>query len=99
MTTMEMYYDWFSKETSAALDNLSKEIEDNWDRMIAEAIAAEPKEGDIVRERKYAQPMEVTKVLPPIRQAEVQPLNPKMKPEGPKKWVEFSELVPHKKEG
>lgn len=61
--------------------------------------ALEPKEGDIVRERKFAQPLRVERVLPPIRQAEVQPLKPNMTPEGPKKWVEFSELVPHKKEG
>lgn len=84
---------------SEKMDALTKELDDNWQRMLDEAKAMEPKEGDIVRERKYAQPMEVTKTLPPIRQAECQPLNPKMKPEGPKKWVEFSELVPHKKEG
>lgn len=72
---------------------------DSFEKMRAYFKALDPKEGDIVRERKYAQPLRVEKVLPPIRQAEVQPLNPKMAPEGPKKWVEFSELVPHKKEG
>jgi hypothetical protein len=62
-------------------------------------MSSDPKEGDIVRERKYAQPLEVTRVYPPARQAEVQPLNPKMEPAGPKRWHKCDELVPYKKEG
>lgn len=62
-------------------------------------MSNDPKEGDIVRERKYAQPLKVTEVFPRIREAEVQPLSPKMEPSGPTRFVPFHELVPHKKEG
>jgi len=54
----------------------------------------DPKEGDIVREKKYAQPLEVVRVDPEFRQAEVVPQG---KP-APKRTVPFEELKPYKKE-
>lgn len=54
------------------------------------------KEGDVVRHTKYAQPLEVVKVVPIIRQAETVPLD--TPGERPKRYS-FGELKPYIKEG
>lgn len=59
-------------------------------------LSQDPKEGDIVREKKYAQPLEVTKVMPAEKKVEVIPQG---KPTAPKKVVKFDEIQPYKKEG
>ncbi len=55
----------------------------------------DPQEGDIVREKKYAQPLKITHVTP-FRTVEVQPDG---QPAGPRKWLPFHEIEPYKKEG
>lgn len=56
---------------------------------------ADPIPGDIVREKKYAQPLEVTRIHPPTREAEVRPQNqPNVQP----KWTKFEKLQPYRKE-
>jgi hypothetical protein len=57
---------------------------------------SDPKVGDIVREKKYAQPLEVTRVLPPLRQVETAP---QTNPNGPKTWHDYDNVIPYKKEG
>jgi len=56
----------------------------------------DPQQGDVVREKKYAQPLEVVRIDPPSREAEVVPQG---KPTAPKRWLPFEELQPYKKEG
>ena len=53
------------------------------------------KQGDIVREKKYAQPLEVTKVYPEYQQVEVTPVND---PERPKRYLHNEELQPYTEE-
>ena len=50
------------------------------------------KEGDIVRHTKYAQPLEVVKTWPAIRQAEVKPAK------GPNEQHDYGNLSPYRKE-
>ncbi len=56
----------------------------------------DPEPGDIVREKKYAQPLEVTRTWPDWRQVEVVPQE---KPTAPKRVLKFDEVQPYKKEG
>jgi len=57
---------------------------------------SDPVPGDIFREKKYSQPLEVTRVYPPRREVETQPQG---KPTVPKKWHKYEEVIPYKKEG
>ncbi len=57
---------------------------------------SDPVPGDIVREKKYAQPLEVIQVYPPKREVQTQPQG---KPEAPKKWQKMDDVIPYKKEG
>lgn len=68
-----------------------------WANVIAliDAIQSQPEEGDIVREKKYAQPLEVTKVMPNEKKVEVVP---QAQPAAPKKVLKFDEIQPYKKE-
>lgn len=54
-----------------------------------------PEPGDIVREKKYAQPLEVVRTWPEWQQAEVVPQE---RPAAPKRILRFEELQPYKKE-
>ncbi len=56
----------------------------------------DPEPGDIVREKKYAQPLEVTRTWPDWRQAEVVP---QAEPTKKKRYLRFEEIEPYKKEG
>ncbi len=57
---------------------------------------SDPIPGDIVREKKYAQPLEVVFTNPPMREALT---HPQGNPDGKRKWHRFEELQPYKKEG
>ncbi len=57
---------------------------------------SDPVPGDIVREKKYAQPLEVIQVFPPTRRLETQPQG---QPNAPKKWDDYDNVIPYKKEG
>lgn len=53
------------------------------------------KQGDIVREKKYAQPLEVTKTWPEYHQVEVVPVDD---PSRPKRYLHNEEIQPYKEE-
>lgn len=56
---------------------------------------ADPEVGDIVREKKYAQPLEVVKTVPYTRELEARPLT---SPDAPSKRLDYDDVVPYKKE-
>lgn len=55
----------------------------------------DPEQGDIVREKKYAQPLEVTRTWPDYKQVEVVPVT---RPDAPKRTLRFDEVEPYKPE-
>lgn len=57
---------------------------------------SDPMPGDIVREKKYSQPLEVIQVYPPRKELQTQPQG---QPTSPKKWQKYDDVVPYKKEG
>lgn len=56
---------------------------------------ADPKAGDIVREKKYAQPLEVTRLVPYTRELEARPLD---RPLVTPKRLNYDDVIPYKKE-